>query len=109
MNHNGNNNIEYNNMKNKSTIIGTIIVILLHAGNYTDFTGDSHLKMLLVFAFAVLSISHSNVQCETIFNTVNLIKTKTSSRSVTTTINGALLSSACVKGTREDRCDLRTH
>lgn len=63
-----------------------------------------YFEVLPSVVLTVLSIPHSNAECERIFSKVNLIKTKTRNRLVTTTITGAILSSECVKGKFQKHC-----
>lgn len=67
---------------------------LLHYKNALDI---SEFTNLAKFALNLLSIPHSNAQCERIFSKVNLIKTKQRNRLITDTVNGSLLSSQCIK------------
>ncbi|KAL1492463.1 hypothetical protein ABEB36_010715 [Hypothenemus hampei] len=43
------------------------------------------------FALSVLSIPHSNAECERVFSKVNLLKTKTRNKLSTTTVNGSFV------------------
>lgn len=56
------------------------------------------------FVLNILSLPHSNAQCERIFSKVNLIKTKTRNRLNISTINGTLLASQNVKGNTLGSC-----
>ncbi|XP_012536395.2 uncharacterized protein LOC105836713 isoform X1 [Monomorium pharaonis] len=49
------------------------------------------------FVLNILSLPHSNAQCERIFSKINLIKTKTRNKLNISTINGTLLASQNVK------------
>lgn len=62
--------------------------------------GDQGLsfKKLSKFVLDVLSLPYSNADCERTFSQVNLIKTKSRNKLVTSTINGILLSKQRVKG-----------
>lgn len=62
--------------------------------------GDQGLtfKNLSRFIFNVISLPHSNADCERIFSKVNLIKTKTRNKIVTSTISGLLLAKQRVQG-----------
>lgn len=59
------------------------------------------LNELTDFALSVLSLPHSNADCERVFSTVNCIKTKQRNRLNTDTINGALHTKQYIKGGRE--------
>lgn len=50
-------------------------------------------KNVSKFALNAISLPHSNAECERIFSSVNLIKTKTRNKLVTPTVNGLLLAS----------------
>lgn len=54
-------------------------------------------KDLADFALSVLSLPHSNAECERVFSKINLFKTKTRNRLKTATVNGALLATESVK------------
>lgn len=54
------------------------------------------------FALSVLSLPHSNADCERIFSNVNAIKTKYRNKLVTETINGTLLTKQCIQGGRNE-------
>ncbi|XP_043271187.1 uncharacterized protein [Venturia canescens] len=54
-------------------------------------------KNLAKFVLNVISLPHSNAECERTFSAVNLIKTKTRNKLVTPTVNGVLLASQRVK------------
>lgn len=60
------------------------------------FQSDSNFLELSDFALSVLSLPHSNSECERVFSKVNLFKTKIRSKLKTDTVNGALLSSECI-------------
>ena len=49
------------------------------------------------FALCVLSLPHSNAECERVFSKINLYKIKLRNKLKTDTVNGALLSSECIK------------
>ena len=49
-------------------------------------------------ALATLFFLHSNAECEKVFSKVNLFKTKPRNKLKTKTVNGALLSASCIKG-----------
>lgn len=53
---------------------------------------------LASFALGLLSLPHSNAECERVFSKVNLFKTKQRNRLKTSTVNGAFLSASCIKG-----------
>lgn len=55
-------------------------------------------KKLSRFVLNVISLPHSNADCERIFSKVNLIKTKTRNKLVTPTISGILLAKQRVQG-----------
>lgn len=65
--------------------------------NFKNILNEYEYFNISSFALNVLSISHSNAECERIFSKVNLIKTKTRNRLATKTINGTLLTAQCVK------------
>ena len=48
-------------------------------------------KNLANFVLGVLSLPHSNADCERIFSEVNIMKTKKINKLITETINGALI------------------
>ena len=48
-------------------------------------------KNLANFVLGVLSLPHSNADCERIFSEVNIMKTKKRNKLITETINGALM------------------
>ena len=48
-------------------------------------------KNLANFVLGVLSLPHSNADCERIFSEVNIMKTKKRNQLITETINGALM------------------
>lgn len=50
------------------------------------------------FVLNVISLSHSNADCERIFSKVNLIKTKTRNKLVTPTMSGIILAKQRVQG-----------
>lgn len=54
------------------------------------------------FALSVLSLPHSNADCERVFSTVNCMKTKLRNRLNTETINGALHTKQHIKGRGRD-------
>ncbi|XP_047104588.1 uncharacterized protein LOC124740672 [Schistocerca piceifrons] len=58
-------------------------------------------KELSVFALSILSLPHSNADCERVFSEVNLMKTKIRNRLQTSTLNGALLASDALKADQE--------
>ncbi|KYN30271.1 hypothetical protein ALC57_00266 [Trachymyrmex cornetzi] len=55
-------------------------------------------KKLSKFVLDVLSLPHSNADCERLFSQINLIKTKTRNKLITSTINGLLLTKQRVQG-----------
>lgn len=62
--------------------------------------GDQGLtfKNLSKFVLNVISLPHSNADCERIFSKVNLIKTKTRNKVITLTMSGILLAKQRVQG-----------
>lgn len=65
--------------------------------NYSNILEEKEFSELAQFALHVLSIPHSNAECERIFSKINFIKTKPRNRLITKTINGCVLASQCVK------------
>ncbi|KYN05247.1 hypothetical protein ALC62_03851, partial [Cyphomyrmex costatus] len=65
--------------------------------NFKNILNEHEYFNISSFALNVLSIPHSNAECERIFSKVNLIKTKSRNRLATKTINGILLTAQCVK------------
>ncbi|XP_046587870.1 uncharacterized protein LOC124293018 [Neodiprion lecontei] len=61
-----------------------------------DQVGHSY-HNLSKFALDVISLPHSNAECERKFSAVNLIKTKTRNKLITPTVNGLLLAGQRVK------------
>jgi hypothetical protein len=59
----------------------------------TGFAGEPLFPDLSKFAMNVLSLPHSSASCERVFSKVNLIKTKSRNKLLTSTLNGILLSS----------------
>jgi hypothetical protein len=59
----------------------------------TEFAGEPLFPDLSKFAMNVLSLPHSSASCERVFSKVNLIKTKSRNKLLTSTLNGILLSS----------------
>lgn len=55
-------------------------------------------KNLSKFVLNVISLPHSNADCERIFSKVNLIKTKTRNKVITPTMSGILLAKQRVQG-----------
>lgn len=68
-------------------------------------TTDS--KNIAKFALSVLSLPHSNSDCERIFSHVNNIKTKKRNKLFTSTISGLLLTKECIKS-NNSKNDCRT-
>lgn len=60
---------------------------------------ESDFRDLADFALSVLSLPHSNAECERIFSKINLFKTKPRNKLKTATVNGALLATECVQST----------
>jgi 5S rRNA maturation endonuclease (ribonuclease M5) len=54
---------------------------------------NSYLRMWVILC----SLPHSNAQCERVFSQINLIKTRTRNRLITSTVNGLLLTKQMVK------------
>ncbi|KAL1488689.1 hypothetical protein ABEB36_014488 [Hypothenemus hampei] len=71
------------------------IDVFWHNLYHSDNDGQTYyrFKNLAKFALDAISLPHSNAECERIFSTVNLIKTKTRNKLVTPTVNGLLLAS----------------
>lgn len=65
--------------------------------NITNESGEFLFRDLANFALCVLSLPHSNAECERVFSSINLIKTKTRNRLITDTINALLLAKQLVK------------
>lgn len=59
--------------------------------------GEHLFRNLSMFALGILSLPHSNAECERTFSKINLIKTKVRNRLCNKTINGAVLASQVVK------------
>ncbi|XP_066947073.1 protein FAM200B-like [Macrobrachium rosenbergii] len=59
---------------------------------------ESSFSDLANFALTALCLPHSIAECERVFSQVNLFKTKQRNRLKTRTVNGALLSASCIKG-----------
>lgn len=68
-----------------------------HIKNIKNDDDEFLFKNLVEFALNVLSIPHSNAECERIFSNINLIKTKSRNRLITKTIDGLLLAKQLVK------------
>ncbi|XP_076049531.1 protein FAM200B-like [Oratosquilla oratoria] len=67
---------------------------------WTTLSKDKpNLTDLSQFALSVLSLPHSNAECERVFSKINLFKTKARNRLKTATVNGALLATECMKST----------
>ncbi|KAK3921778.1 Teichoic acid glycerol-phosphate primase [Frankliniella fusca] len=63
----------------------------------TDECGELLLKIMPRFALNVLSLPHSNAECERIFSKVNRIKTPLRNRLVVPTVLGCMLASQSVR------------
>lgn len=63
----------------------------------SEGTNEYIFRNVAQFVLNILSLPHSNAQCERVFSQVNLIKTKQRNRLITSTINGSLLASQEVK------------
>lgn len=76
----------------------------MHADKFwvNIFQRDTNFLELSDFALSVLSLPHSNAECERVFSKINLFKTKIRCKLNTDTVNGALLSAECVKS--EESC-----
>lgn len=61
-------------------------------------------KHLAKFVLSILSLPHSNSDCERIFSVVNNIKTKKRNKLITSTINGLLLTKECVRNNGKGDC-----
>lgn len=59
---------------------------------------------LTKFALDVLSLPHSNADCERVFSAVNCMKTKIRNRLSTETINGALHTKQHLTGSNNGNC-----
>ncbi|XP_045468402.1 uncharacterized protein LOC123676520 [Harmonia axyridis] len=64
---------------------------------YTNEMGVFEFQNLSQFVLNILSLPHSNAECERVFSKINLVKTKSRNKLITNTINGCLLTSQCVK------------
>ncbi|XP_045472719.1 uncharacterized protein LOC123679267 isoform X3 [Harmonia axyridis] len=64
---------------------------------YTNEMGVFEFQKLSQFVLNILSLPHSNAECERVFSKINLVKTKSRNKLITNTINGCLLTSQCVK------------
>lgn len=64
---------------------------------YKNPAEDQTFYHLASFVLNILSLPHSNAACERAFSKVNLIKTKTRNKLITTSVNGCLLASQSVK------------
>lgn len=60
---------------------------------YSDLHDIWNFRQLAKFFLNILSLLHSNADCERIFSKISLIKCQTRNKLVTNTINGLLLSS----------------
>lgn len=56
------------------------------------------------YALIILSLPHSNANCERVFSSVNCLKTKLRSRLNTTTINGVLHAKQNIKSSGSNNC-----
>ena len=67
--------------------------------NDTDLRSYAFCTIILhyVYVLDILSLPHSNAECERIFSKYNLIKTKSRNRLIIKTINGTILASQLVK------------
>lgn len=61
--------------------------------NLEDITGQKLFQHLPKFALEVLSLPHSNADCERIFSKINNMKTKSRNKPITETVRGLLLAS----------------
>lgn len=57
-------------------------------------------KELAKFALTVLSLPHSNAECERLFSKINRTKTKSRNRMITETVSAALMACECIKNTK---------
>lgn len=63
-----------------------------------EITGEKLLKHLPKVALEILSLPHSNADCERIFSKINNMKTKSRNKLITETVKGLLLTSEGVNG-----------
>lgn len=64
---------------------------------YKSSLNEEVFRELSDYVLSLLSIPHSNAECERKFSSVNLIKTKLRNKMITATLNGTLLASQHVK------------
>ncbi|XP_050066483.1 uncharacterized protein LOC126555629 [Aphis gossypii] len=64
----------------------------------------SECEILANYALIILSLPHSNANCERVFSSVNCLKTKLRSRLNTTTINGVLHAKQNIKSSGSNNC-----
>lgn len=71
----------------------------------TDCNDEKDFYAIGQFALDLLVLPHSSASCERTFSKVNLIKTKTRNKLITSTLNGLMLSSQCVVSNGGDNFD----
>lgn len=72
-----------------------------------DTDGNSKYKELPKFMLGVLSLPHSNAECERIFSQVNDIKTKKRNKLLTQTIKGNIFTQQSIKRNGKNCVDFR--
>lgn len=64
---------------------------------YIKHLESGEFSELASFCLSVMSLTHSNAQCERIFSKINRLKTKTRNRLITSTVSATLMASECIK------------
>ncbi|CAI6372540.1 unnamed protein product [Macrosiphum euphorbiae] len=64
---------------------------------YLKHLESGQFSELASFCLSVMSLPHSNAQCERIFSKMNRIKTKSRNRLITSTVSATLMTSECIK------------
>ncbi|XP_032688743.1 uncharacterized protein LOC116852447 [Odontomachus brunneus] len=72
--------------------------------DYNNAVGKSEFHKLATFALDILSLPHSNADCERIFSQINMMKTKYRNKLKIETVNGLLLAAEYVKQSGEENC-----